>query len=77
MKLKCEFDRRNETVECNENTIGVYLWGEEGKESGLVGHLPMELSKLLKHFFDADKKNMLIVTVVAKRKREVGFVIPD
>ena len=77
MKLKCEFDRRNETVECNENTIGVYLWAEEGKKSGLVGHLLMELSKLLKHFFDAEKKNMLIVTVIAKRKREVGFVIPD
>ena len=46
MKLKCEFDRRNEAVENDENTIGVYLWGEEGKESGLVGYLPIELSKL-------------------------------
>ena len=70
MKLKCEFDRRNEAVEYDENAIGVYLWGEEGKESGLVGHLPIELSKLLKQFLDADKKNMLIVTVIGKRKRE-------
>ena len=76
MKLKCEFDRRNEAVEYDENAIGVYLWGEEGKESGLVGHLPIELSKLLKQFLDADKKNMLIVTVIGKRKREVGLVIP-
>ena len=70
-KLKCEFDRRNEAVEYNENTIGIYLWGEEGKKSELVGHLPIELSKLLKQFLDADKKNMLIVVVIGKRKREV------
>ena len=42
MKLKCEFDRRNEAVEYDENAIGVYLWGEEGEESGLVGHIPAE-----------------------------------
>ena len=63
-------------IEYDERAIGAYLWGEEGKESGLVGHLPIELSKLLKQFLDADKKNMLIVTVIGKRKREVGLVIP-
>ena len=76
MKLKCEFDKRSEAAEYDENAIGVYIWGEEGKESGLVGHLPIELSKLLKQFLDADKKNMLIVTVTGKRKREVGLVVP-
>ena len=63
MKLKREFDRRNEAGEYDENAIGVYSWGEEGKESGLVWHLSIELSKLLKQFLDADKKNMLIVEV--------------
>ena len=72
MKLECEFDKRSEAAEYGENAIGVYVWGEEGKESGLVGHLPTELSKLLKQFLDADKKNMLIVTVIGKRKREVA-----
>ena len=76
MKLKYEFDRRNEDVEYDENAIGAYLQGEEGKESGLVGHLLIELSKLLKQFIDANKKNMLIVTVIGKRKREFGLVIP-
>ena len=58
MKLKCEFDKRSEAAEYDENAIGVYIWGEEGKESGLVGHLPIELSKLLKQILDADKKNI-------------------
>ena len=76
MKLKCEFDKRSEAAEYDENAIGVYIRGEEGKETGLVGHLPIELSKLLKQFLDVDKKNMLIVTVIGKRKREVGLVVP-
>ena len=76
IKLKCEFDKRKEAVEYDENAIGVYLWGEEGKESGLVGHLQTELSKLSKQFLEADKKNLLIVTVIGKRKVEVGLVIP-
>ena len=76
MNLKCEFDKRSEAAEYDENAICVYTWGEEGQESGLVGPLPIELSKLLKQFLDVDKKNMLIVTVIGKRKREVGLVVP-
>ena len=30
----------------------------------------------MKQFLDADKKNMLIVTVIGKRKREVRLVVP-
>ena len=63
-------------MEHDENAIGVYLWGKEGRESGLVGHLPIEISKLMKQFLDADKNNPVMATVVGKRKREVGLVIP-
>ena len=63
-------------VEHDENAIGVYLWGKEGRESGLVGYLPIEISKLMKQFLDADKNNPVMATVVGKRKREVGLVIP-
>ena len=76
IKLKFEFDRGIEPVEYDENAIGVYLWGGEGKESGLVEHIQTELAKLLKQFLDAGKKTILRVTVVGKRKREVGLVIP-
>ena len=76
-KLKCAPDTRNEALEHDENAIGVYLRGKEGSEAGLVGHLPIEISKLAKQFFNADKDNLLIATVVGKRKREVGLVIPS
>ena len=63
-------------MEHDENAIGVHLWGKEGRESGLVGHLPIDISKLMKQFLDADKNNPVMATVVGKRKREVGLVIP-
>ena len=63
-------------MEHDENAIGVYLWGKEGRESGLVAYLPIEISKLMKQFLDADKNNPVMATVVGKRKREVGLVIP-
>lgn len=57
-------------MEHDENAIGVYLWGKEGRESGLVGYLPIEISKLMKQFLDVDENNLLMATVVGK-KREV------
>ena len=51
-------------MEHDEDTIGVYLWGKERREAGLVGHLPTEISKLMRQFLDADKNNLLMATVV-------------
>lgn len=76
LKLKCAIDTRDEATEYDENAIGVYLWGKEGTVDGLVGHLPLELSKLIKQFLNADKNNIVTATVIGKRKREVGLVIP-
>lgn len=59
MKLKCEFDKRSEAAEYDENAIGVYIWGEEGKKSGIVGHPPIELSKLLNNFLMQIKRTCL------------------
>ena len=70
LKLKCAIDTKDEAVEHDENAIGVYLWGKEGRESGLVGYLPIEISKLMKQFLDVDENNLLMATVAGK-KREV------
>ena len=43
---------------------------------GLVEHLPIEISKPMKQSVDVDKKNLLMATVVGKRKTEVGLVTP-
>ena len=41
-----------------------------------VGHVPIELSKILDYFSMASDENKLIVTATGKRKREVGLVVP-
>ena len=40
----------------------------------LAGHVPIELSHLLKNFLEAG--NELCAQVTGKRKREVGLVVP-
>ena len=42
----------------------------------LVGHAPVELSRLLNHFLKAHVGNSIYVEVTGKRKREVGLVVP-
>ena len=42
----------------------------------LVGHVPIELSRLLKNLLDANADNKLFANVNGKRKREVGLVVP-
>ena len=41
----------------------------------LVGHAPVELSKLLNEFLKADTRNCIYVEVIGKQKREVGLVV--
>ena len=76
LKLKCAIDTRDEAVEHDESAIGVYLLGKEGRQTRLVGHLPIEISKLMKQFLGADKNSLPMTTVVGKTKREVGLVSP-
>ena len=40
----------------------------------LAGHIPIELSSLLKNFLDANAENKLFEKVTGKRKRKVGLV---
>ena len=42
----------------------------------LAGHVPIELSGLLKNFLEASNENKLHAQVTGKRKREVGLVVP-
>ena len=43
----------------------------------LVGHIPIELSKLINQFLQADDSNSMTATVAGKRKREQGLVVPS
>ena len=55
LKHKCAIDTRDEAVEHDKNAIGVQLWGEEGREVGPIGKLPIEFSKFMKQFLYVDK----------------------
>ena len=45
-------------------------------ENILAGHVPIELSRWLTFFLQANADNILTATVTGKRKREVGLVVP-
>ena len=42
----------------------------------LAGHVPIQLSHLLKNFLEAEAGNKLCAQVTGKRKREVWLVVP-
>ena len=45
-------------------------------ENTLSWHVPIELSRLLPFFLQANADNLLTATVTGKRKREVELVVP-
>ena len=74
-KFECEPDSREEASHFDKNAIGVYK-KVDGDKDLLVGHIPMELSFLLKCFLDSDKENGMIAEVTGHRMRENGLVVP-
>ena len=68
-----------EAKEHNENAIGVYkpATKQSDLKEMLAGHVPIELSHLLKYFLDTNADNELFANVTEKRKREVGLVVPE
>ena len=57
-----------------QDHYSVYLISNQ-KET-LAGHIPIELSRLLKNFIEENAENKLCARVTGKRKREVGLVVP-
>ncbi|KAJ7349532.1 hypothetical protein OS493_038746 [Desmophyllum pertusum] len=75
--LECEQDTRAEAKEHDSNAIGVYLvMKQPDAKKTLAGHVPIELSRLLKNFLEENDENRLFAQVTGKRKREVGLVVP-
>ena len=61
----------------DSNPVGVYLvTTQTDANKALAGHVPIELSHLLKNFLEAEAGNKLCAQVTGKRKREVGLVVP-
>ena len=70
-KLFCKPDSRIDARRVDGNAMGVYQ-----DESTLVGHLPVELSLLMRQFLGASSENCINVRVLGKKKKEVGLDIP-
>ena len=66
--------------EHDENAISVYRVTKQldvaNEKKTLVGHLPIELSRLMKNFLEANTEKKLLAQVTGKRKREIGPVVP-
>ena len=71
---------RAEAKENDENAIGVYPVTKQLNAANeiktLVGHVPIELLRLMKFFLEANTENKLVTQVTGKGKREIGLVIP-
>ena len=78
-KLECNKDTRAEAKEHDENAIGVYrvtkLLDGANQKKILVGHVQVELSRLMKNFLKTNTENKLVAQVIRKRKKGIGLVV--
>ena len=68
--LEAKKDMREEAVAYDKYAIGLY------KGDKLVGHIPIEISRLSYHFLNNSPENRIEGVVIGKRTREVGLVVP-
>ena len=66
--LVCKKDNRQETLEHDPNAVGVYKESSEDSSLALVGHVPIELSRLVAGFLGASKKHSVSVQVFWEEK---------
>ena len=73
---------RKQTLTSTKMKIYMYLQRDSDKSYSddctytLVGHIPVELSSLLKSLFNNEDPNEITAIVTGSRKRENGLVVP-
>ena len=70
-KLDCKKDNQEEALGQDKHSIRVYR-----KDGTLVGHVPIELSRLIDYFVKSKEGNFVAAVVAGPRKWEVGLVVP-
>ena len=63
-------DNKGEAKDYDKFAIGVY------KGDLLVGHVPIEISRLYYYSLNNNEENIFTAIVTGKRNREVGLVVP-
>ena len=75
--LLAQPDGRKEALDYDKYVVGIFKRHEEDiLKLNHVGHVPVDISKLLNQFLKADTGNCIYVEVIGKRKREVGLLVP-
>ena len=69
-KLNCKKDNQEEALSHGKHSIGIF----KNDDQTLVGHLPIELSRLIDYFLKNKDENFVSALVVGPRKREIGLV---
>ena len=67
----CKIDTQEDAIEYDKNAICFFK--SDDKET-LVGHLPIEISCLLTHFFKAVPENKLDVIAAGKRRQDLDIM---
>ena len=77
-KEKSVRDNRREHVEVKRNhKTKRYRQDTESEESDwFVGHVPIEISRIINYFMQNNEKNFVSATVVGPRKREIRLAVP-
>ena len=65
-----------EALEHDPNAVGVYKESSKDSSLALVGHVPIELSRLAAGFLGASRKHSVSAKSVGREKREVGLIVP-
>ena len=68
--LYCKNDNRQEALQFDKHAVGVF------KDDVLVGHVPIEVSRIISYFLQTNETNTVQVEVTGKRKRELGLIVP-
>ena len=63
-RLNCKKDNHKEALSYDKDSVGVFK-----KDGTLVGHIPIELSRLIDYFMKENKENFVSALVVGPRKR--------
>ena len=70
-KIECQKDNREEALSHDKHSVGVFK-----RDKTLVGHVPIEISRIIDYFMQNNEKTFVPATVVGPRKREIGLVVP-
>ena len=69
-KLECKKDSREEAPSHDKHSVRVFK-----RDETLVGHIPIEVSRIIDYIMQNNEKNFVSAMVVGPRRREIGLIV--